>query len=51
MVEKKQGEVINRLNKTREEKFPNLREEREERDREERTELRRKQEEKVGVLS
>nr|XP_058963874.1 coiled-coil domain-containing protein 25-like [Pocillopora verrucosa] len=35
-VEKRVNEIVNRLNKTKEEKFPNLREEREERDRLER---------------
>ncbi|XP_022798863.1 coiled-coil domain-containing protein 25-like isoform X2 [Stylophora pistillata] len=35
-VEKRINEIVNRLNKTKEEKFPNLREEREERDRLER---------------
>lgn len=47
MVEKKLGEVVNRLNKTREEKYPNLREERERRDRQEEAELRHQQQEKV----
>lgn len=35
-VEKRINEIVNRLNKTKEEKFPNLRDEREERDRLER---------------
>lgn len=47
MVEKKLGDVVNRLNKTREEKYPNLQEERERRDAEERAELRHQQQEKV----
>ena len=46
-VEKKLGEVVNRLNRTREEKYPNLREEREKRDRHEEAELRHQQQEKV----
>ena len=50
MVEKKLGDVVNRLNKTREEKFPNLQEEREKRDAEERAELRQQQLEKVGEI-
>ena len=47
IVEKKLGEVVNRLNRTREEKYPNLREEREKRDRLEEAELRHQQQEKV----
>lgn len=47
MVEKKLGEVVSRLDKTREEKHPNLQEEREKRDERERAELRQQQEEKV----
>lgn len=35
-VEKRINEIVNRLNKTKEERFPNLRDEREERDRQER---------------
>ncbi len=46
-VEKKLGEVVNRLNRTCEEKYPNLREEREKRDRQEEAELRHQQQEKV----
>jgi len=47
MVEKKVGDVVNRLNRTREEKFPDLRAQREERDAKERQELRKRQEEEV----
>lgn len=50
MVEKKIGEIVNRLNKTREEKYPNLREEHEKRDREEQVELRHQQEIEVCTL-
>lgn len=46
-VEKKIGEVVNRLNKTKEERKPDLQAEREERDREERVERRRREEEEV----
>lgn len=46
MVEKKLNEVVNRLNRTREEKYPNLQEEREKRDREDQAELRLHQQEK-----
>jgi len=35
-VEKRRNEIINRLNKTKQELFPDLREQREERDREDR---------------
>ena len=49
MVEKKLSEVVNRLNRTREEKHPNLQELREKRDREEQAELRLQQQEKVGM--
>lgn len=49
LVEKKLGEVVNRLNKTKREAHPDLRAEREERDRKERMEQRREQEEKVHV--
>ena len=48
MVEKKMGEIVNRLNHTREEKFPDLRADLEKRDAEERSELRRKQEEEAS---
>ena len=48
-VEKKLSEVVNRLNKTSEERQPDLRAEREERDRQERLEKRRLQEEEVGA--
>lgn len=47
MVEKKLNEVVNRLNRTREEKYPNLQEQREKRDGEEQAELRLHQQEKV----
>ena len=47
-VEKKLNEIVNRLNKTCEERQPDLRAEREERDRQERLERRRLQEEEVG---
>ena len=50
MVEKKLGEVVNRLNKTKVERKPNLRAEREERDRQERMELRMAQEEEVRMM-
>eukprot|EP00794_Sanderia_malayensis_P004862 gene4862-5501_t len=43
MVEKKVNEIINRLNKTKEEKDPNFRALREERDRKERLEQRKQQ--------
>ena len=48
LVEKKVGEVVNRLNKTRQLKKPDLRGERERRDAEERREMRRMEEEEVG---
>ena len=48
-VEKKLNEVVNRLNRTREEKYPNLQELREKRDREEQAELRLQQQEKVRL--
>ena len=48
LVEKKLSEVMNRLNKTREMKKPDLQAEREERDRAERLEKRQAQEEEVG---
>lgn len=47
MVEKKLGDVMNRLNRTREERQPDLQAEREARDCEERRELRQKQEDEV----
>lgn len=47
MVEKKLSDIVNRLNKTSEERMPDLRAEREERDRQERLERRRQQEEEV----
>ena len=46
-VEKRINEIVNRLNKTKEEKFPNLREEREERDRLEREDGKQKLREQV----
>lgn len=46
-VEKRVNEIVNRLNKTKEEKFPNLREEREERDRLEREDGKQKLREQV----
>ena len=48
-VEKKINEIVNRLNKTREQRKPDLQAEREERDREERVERRRRDEEEVCV--
>ena len=48
-VEKKVNEIVNRLNKTCEERQPDLRAEREERDRQERLEKRRQQEEEVWL--
>lgn len=45
-VEKRLTDVVNRLNKTREEKYPNLQEQREQRDREDQAELRLQREEK-----
>ena len=48
-VEKKLNEIMNRLNKTCEERQPDLRAEREERDRQERLDRRRLQEEEVGI--
>ena len=47
-VEKRLSEVVNRLNKTKEERKPNLEEEREERDRQERAERRKRDGEMVG---
>ena len=49
-VERKMNEVVNRLNRTKELRRPNLREEREERDREETVDKRRRAEEQVGLL-
>ena len=46
-VEKKLSDVVNRLNKTKEERKPNLQEEWEERDRQERAERKRREEEEV----
>ena len=47
-VEKRINEIVNRLNKTKEEKFPNLRDEREERDRLEREDGKQKLREQVS---
>ena len=47
LVEKKDGERLKRLNKTKEEHKPDLRAEREERDRQERLELRQQEQEQV----
>jgi len=44
-IEKRINEIVNRLNKTKEEKFPDLRAEREERDRKEREDQRQVQNE------
>ncbi|EDO37379.1 predicted protein [Nematostella vectensis] len=45
-VVKRRNEAVNRLNKTKEERFPDLRQEREQRDREEREEEKKSQREK-----
>lgn len=50
-VEKRENPIVNRLNKTREEKFPDLRAEKEEKEREERKVERIKQQEKVRQSS
>ena len=50
-VEKKLNDVVNRLNKTKEQKKPKLQEEREERDRQERVEKKRRDEEEVCVYT
>lgn len=47
-VEKKLNDVVNRLNKTKEQRKPDLQAEREERDRQDRVEKRRLEEQKVG---
>ena len=49
VVEKRINEIVNRLNKTKEERFPDLRMEREERDREEREDKRKELQAKVMV--
>lgn len=49
-VEKRINEIVNRLNKTKEEKFPNLRDEREERDRLEREDGKQKLREQVTLV-
>jgi hypothetical protein len=46
-VEKKMNEIVNRLNKTKTERFPDLRVEREQRDQEEREDKRKEMQEKV----
>lgn len=46
-VEKRLNEVVNRLNKTKTERFPDLRVEREQRDQEEREDRRKEMQEKV----
>lgn len=48
-VEKRENTVVNRLNKTRVEKFPDLRAEKEEKERGERREERIRGQEKVGL--
>ena len=50
-VEKRENAIVNRLNKTKVEKFPDLRTEREGRDREERKKERIAAQEKVSLLS
>ena len=50
-VEKKLSDVVNRLNKTKEERKPNLQEEWEERDRQERAERKRREEEEVTYFT
>ena len=47
-VEKKLNDVVNRLNKTKEQRKPDLQAEREERDRQDRVERRRLEEQKVS---
>ena len=49
MTVEKDTEILKRLNKTKEERKPDLREEREERDRQERLEKKRKQQEEVKI--
>ena len=49
-VEKRENVVVNRLNKTKVEKYPDLRAEREERDKEERKKERIKGQEKVRLM-
>lgn len=48
-VEKRENVIVNRLNKTKVEKYPDLRAEKEDRDREERKKERIKGQEKVGL--
>lgn len=50
MIEKKSNEMINRLNKTKQELDPNFRELREERDRKERLSERKKEQEIVNNI-
>ena len=50
MVAKKSSEILNRLNKTKEERKPDLRAEREDRDRQERMEARKKEQEEVLIV-
>ena len=50
-VEKRENAVVNRLNKTKEEKYPDLRAEREGREREDRKKERIAAQEKVRILS
>ena len=51
VVEKKINEVVNRLNRTKEERFPDLRLEREQRDQEERDDKRKELQAKVSDVS
>ena len=51
VVEKKINEVVNRLNRTKEERFPDLRLEREQRDQEERDDKRKELQATVSVVS
>ena len=51
MVEKKSNDILNRLNKTKEELDPNFREMREERDRKERSKEKREKQEKVNMYT
>ena len=51
VVEKKINEVVNRLNRTKEERFPDLRLEREQRDQEERDDKRKELQAKVSDAS
>lgn len=51
VLEKKDNDILRRLNKTKEERQPDLRAEKEERDRAERQEQRKKQQEEVFILT